>query len=61
MTTKEGTATTGNDNLTLKDEQGKPRQMGFSETEIQAMLDFLHTLTDTALATDERWADPFIR
>ena len=45
----------------LQDSLGNPIRLNLTETEIDAMVDFLHTLTDTAFLSDERWSDPFLR
>ena len=38
---------------------GGAARMNFSDEEKAALVAFLHTLTDTTLATDPRWSDPF--
>lgn len=38
---------------------GPPRQLNLTDTEQEALVAFLHTLTDGAFITDERWSDPF--
>lgn len=38
---------------------GQPRQMNFSAEEKQALVDFLHTLTDPDLLAAEKYSDPF--
>ena len=43
----------------LRGRDGAPIRMGFSADERAALVAFLRTLTDTTLATDPRWADPF--
>ncbi|MDX1438827.1 MAG: cytochrome c peroxidase [Rubricoccaceae bacterium] len=40
-------------------EGGGPIRLNLSEYDRQALVDFLKTLTDTTLATDERWSNPF--
>ncbi|MFK7922915.1 MAG: cytochrome-c peroxidase [Bacteroidia bacterium] len=45
----------------LQDDKGAPIRLGLSESEVQALEDFLHTLTDESFLTDERWSDPFLR
>ncbi len=45
----------------LQDLKGNPKRFHFSETEIDALVDFLHTLTDEKILTDEKWSDPFLR
>jgi cytochrome c peroxidase len=45
---------------TLKDfDTGQPLRPDLSELDKQALLDFLLTLSDTALHTDEKYSDPF--
>lgn len=45
---------------TLKDfNTGQPIRMELSEVDKQALLDFLLTLSDTALHTDEKYSNPF--
>ncbi|WP_198033497.1 hypothetical protein [Maribacter sp. 1_2014MBL_MicDiv] len=36
------------------------RRLNLSDNDKQALVDFLHTLTDTEFITDEKYADPFI-
>ncbi len=38
---------------------GPPVRMNLSADDRAALVAFLHTLTDSTLATDERWSDPF--
>lgn len=38
---------------------GPPRQLNLTGAEQEALVAFLHTLTDEAFVTDERWSDPF--
>ena len=45
--------------LSLQQGFGRPVRMNFSEADRAALVAFLHTLTDTTLATDPRWSDPF--
>ncbi len=45
--------------LRLRGRDGQPLRMGFNAAERAALVAFLHTLTDSSLATDPRWADPF--
>ncbi|MBO6575983.1 MAG: hypothetical protein JJ896_09955 [Rhodothermales bacterium] len=40
---------------------GRPRRMNLSESEVDALVAFMQTLTDPSLATEERFSDPFIR
>ena len=51
------------DNLSdeLKNEDGSVKRLHLSKTEKTALVDYLHTLTDYALLSDEKFADPFIR
>ncbi len=45
---------------TLKDfATGQPFQPELTEADKQALLDFLLTLSDTALHTDEKYSNPF--
>lgn len=43
----------------LKDPQGNPLRLNFGQAEIEAMVAFLNTLTDTAFLTDSKFSDPF--
>ena len=43
----------------MKDANGEPKKLNLSETEKQALVAFLHTLTDEAFITDPKWSDPF--
>ena len=43
----------------LRAADGTPRRFQFSATDKQALLAFLHTLTDNRFLTDPRFADPF--
>lgn len=45
----------------LKDEQGFPKQLQLSEQEVDALLEFLRSLTNEHLLFDEKWSDPFLR
>ena len=38
---------------------GPPRRLNLTDAEKEALAAFLHTLTDEAFTTDERWSDPF--
>ncbi len=38
---------------------GDPRRMNFTEEDIDAVIAFLHTLTDTTFLNDPKFADPF--
>jgi cytochrome c peroxidase len=44
----------------LQDSLGQPIRLNLTENEVDAMVDFLHTLTDEAFLVDERWSDPFL-
>ena len=41
-------------------ENGYPKKMNISETEKEAMVAFLNTLTDYSLISDPKFSDPFI-
>lgn len=43
----------------LKDNAGAPRQLNLSETDKQALVAFLGTLTDNALVQDPKFSNPF--
>lgn len=43
----------------LKDSNGQPKKLGLNDTEKEALVAFLKTLTDEAFITDEKWSDPF--
>jgi hypothetical protein len=43
----------------LKNPQGQPRQIPLYPQDRQALIAFFHTLTDTALANDVRYSNPF--
>ncbi|MEM6326384.1 MAG: cytochrome c peroxidase [Bacteroidota bacterium] len=45
--------------MRLLGRDGGPIRMNFSDEEKAALVAFLHTLTDTTLATDPRWSNPF--
>ncbi|MEO9479986.1 MAG: cytochrome c peroxidase [Maribacter dokdonensis] len=50
-----------NPNLDNRLTQGNNvRRLNLSDNDKQALVDFLHTLTDTEFITDEKYADPFI-
>ncbi len=38
---------------------GQPRRLNLTTAQKAALVAFLKTLTDTSIATDEKWADPF--
>lgn len=50
----------GNLDPLLKDELGNPKRLNLSEKEMAALEDFLHTLTDHRILTDDKWSDPFL-
>lgn len=43
----------------LVNEDGEVGQFDFTETEKDALVAFLKTLTDTKILTDEKYSDPF--
>jgi len=45
----------------LKNDVHGPRKFKFNEEQKSDLLNFLHTLTDHELLTDEKWSDPFLR
>jgi cytochrome c peroxidase len=45
----------------LRGPNGQPRRLGLSAAEVDALVAFMNTLTDTRLTTDQRWANPFPR
>ena len=45
----------------LRDRQGRPIRMNLSNTDIDALVAFMRTLTDETLATDDRFSNPFIQ
>ncbi|MEM0964227.1 MAG: cytochrome c peroxidase [Bacteroidota bacterium] len=45
--------------LRLRGRDGQPLRMNFSAEDREALVAFLHTLSDTTMATDPRWANPF--
>lgn len=45
----------------LTDANNNPVRLNFSEEEKTALVAFLKTLTDTGIAGEEKWSDPFIR
>ncbi|MGB0837356.1 MAG: cytochrome-c peroxidase [Flavobacteriaceae bacterium] len=45
--------------LSLRDDNGIPVKYNFSQTEKQALIAFLKTLTDEVLTTDEKFSNPF--
>ena len=44
----------------MKGANGRPFQLGLNEQEKQALVDFLHTLTDRELNGDPMFSDPFV-
>ncbi|NND72533.1 MAG: cytochrome-c peroxidase [Rhodothermales bacterium] len=45
----------------LKDESGQPLRFTLSETDKQALVAFLHSLTDNKMLNDPKFSDPFRR
>lgn len=45
----------------LKDQSGNARTFQFNEEEKEALIVFLHTLTDEEFITAEKYADPFLQ
>jgi cytochrome c peroxidase len=45
----------------LKDGEGKPIRLNLSPEDKSALIDFLHTLTDYKVLTDEKYSNPFMR
>jgi cytochrome c peroxidase len=43
----------------LKAPNGQPKRLNLSQQDKDALLAFLHTLTDPSVATDERFSNPF--
>lgn len=43
----------------LTDEDGNPVRLNLTTAEKSALVAFLKTLTDSSLATEEKWSDPF--
>jgi len=43
----------------LTGQNGEPKKLDLNETEKQAMVAFLKTLTDEEFITNEKWSDPF--
>ena len=52
-------ATHPNLDMRLRDGNGMARKMSISESERQALIAFLHTLTDYEVAADPKFANPF--
>lgn len=48
-------------NFDGNDPNGSPMKFNFTETEKQALVAYLNTLTDLSLASEEKYSDPFIR
>lgn len=44
----------------LKDANGNPIQLNLSDAEKSALLAFLKTLSDTSVAEEEKWSNPFL-
>lgn len=45
----------------LQDQLGRPRRPNYTDEEVQALVAFLRTLTDTSIARDPRFTNPFRR
>jgi cytochrome c peroxidase len=43
----------------LKDNNGQPKRMNFSAEEKDALIAFLHTLTDVSFISEPKYSDPF--
>ena len=43
----------------LKDESGNPKKLNLKQSEKDALVAYLNTLTDTNLIKDQRFSDPF--
>lgn len=43
----------------LRDPNGNPLRLNLSQAQKDALVAFLQTLTDTSVATDQRWSNPF--
>jgi cytochrome c peroxidase len=43
----------------LKDDRGQPRRFKFSQSDKQALVTFLKTLTDQQFLNDPKFSDPF--
>ncbi|MBM3937704.1 MAG: cytochrome-c peroxidase [Sphingomonadales bacterium] len=43
----------------LKDERGNPKRMNFTAEEKDALIAFLHTLTDVSFISNPKYSDPF--
>jgi len=56
-----GITATPNLHPALRDQNGTPLRLNLSTADKAALVAFLSTLTDTSLATDPRFADPFRR
>ena len=54
-----GVTATPNLHPALRDADGNPVRLGLSPADRAALVEFLHTLTDTSIVDDPRFADPF--
>lgn len=43
----------------LADDNGDPVRLNWTESQVEAVVSFLKTLTDNTLASEPKWADPF--
>jgi cytochrome c peroxidase len=43
----------------LRDPLGNPVRLNFTESQVDALVAFLETLTDESVATQEKWSNPF--
>lgn len=43
----------------LRDPNGNPVQLNFTDVEKAALVAFMKTLTDNSVSTEEKWSDPF--
>lgn len=43
----------------LRDDNGNPVQLNFTDSEKAALVAFLKTLTDNSVSSEEKWSDPF--
>ena len=43
----------------MKDDNGKPKKLGLTDTEKRDLVAFLKTLTDKTFVTDSKYSDPF--
>ncbi len=45
----------------LKDPNGNPVRLNFTDAQKKALVAFLNTLTDESVATEEKWSNPFLK